>query len=190
MIRTEVKQATRGTTAALLIDAAAKEFQEHGYEGTDTNRIARRAGFAPQTFYRWFRDKNEIFVAVYNEWVHELFERLRELSSRGATDSEFIDAVIAHHRANHIFRRSLRRLTVENKAVRKARAASRLEQVKYIKERYRPLRLSTADVAVFLLQYERLCDALADNEFEDLGVEEDVVKSHLEDLYKRLRKEV
>lgn len=177
------------TTSALLIKAAAKEFQERGYSGTDTNRIARRAGFAPQTFYRWFCDKTEIFVAVYNEWVREQLERLRELNSRSASDRELIDAIIAHHRAYHIFRRSLRQLTVENDTVRKARAASRLEQIESIKVRYRSLRLSTADVAVFLLQHERLCDALADNEFRDLGVEEETVKKYLGELYRRLRKE-
>jgi len=184
-----VTQTDTKTTSALLIKAAAKEFQERGYNGTDTNRIARRAGFAPQTFYRWFCDKTEIFVAVYNEWVREQLERLRELNSRSASDRELIDAIIAHHRAYHIFRRSLRQLTVENDTVRKARAASRLEQIESIKVRYKSLRLGTADVAVFLLQYERLCDALADNEFRDLGVEEKTVKKHLGELYRRLRKE-
>jgi AcrR family transcriptional regulator len=175
-------------TASLLVQAAAEEFQEHGYNGTDTNRIARRAGFAPQTFYRWFSDKTAIFVAVYEHWVREEFDRLAALHGRGAPDSEFIDVVIAHHRAYHIFRRSLRQLTVENEIVRKARAASRLQQIERIKERYKPLRLGTADAAVFLLQYERLCDALADGEFSDLGVDESAVRSHLAELYKRLRK--
>jgi AcrR family transcriptional regulator len=177
------------TTSALLIEAAAQEFQERGYSGTDTNRIARRAGFAPQTFYRWFGDKTEIFVAVYNEWVREQLERLRELNSRNASDSELIDAIIAHHRAHHIFRRSLRQLTVENDTVRKARAASRLQQIESIKVRYKSLHLSTADVAIFLLQHERLCDALVDNEFTDLGVEEETVKKHLGELYSRMRQQ-
>ena len=177
------------TTSARLIEAATQEFQERGYSGTDTNRIARRAGFAPQTFYRWFGDKTEIFVAVYNEWVREQLERLHELNSRNASDSELIDAIIAQHSAHHIFRRSLRQLTVENDAVRKARAASRLQQIESIKVRYKSLHLSTADVAIFLLQHERLCDALADNEFRDLGVEEETVKKHLGELYSRMREQ-
>ena len=53
------------TTPERLIAAAAAEFREAGFAGTDSNRIARRAGFAPQTFYRWFKDKTEIFIAVY-----------------------------------------------------------------------------------------------------------------------------
>ena len=55
-------------TGKLLLKAAAAEFNQRGYDGTDTNRIARRAGFAPQTFYRWYKDKEEIFIEVYREW--------------------------------------------------------------------------------------------------------------------------
>ena len=175
-------------TASLLIDAAAKEFQENGYDGTDSNRIARRAGFAPQTFYRWFGDKMDIFIAVYQNWVREEFDRLDQLGARGASESEFIDVSIAHHRAYNIFRRSLRRLTVENEALRKARTASRLQQIERVKTQNKSLRLSTADVTIFLFLYERLCDALADEEFLDLGIDEAIVRNHLATLYKRLRK--
>src|ERR1700761_8551817 len=62
-------------TSARLIEAAAREFAECGFEGTDTNKIARRAGFAPQTLYRWFDDKTAIFLAVYSKWVREQLER-------------------------------------------------------------------------------------------------------------------
>src|ERR1700679_2017991 len=52
----------RGETSSRLVDAGAKEFAECGFQGTDTNKIARRAGFAPQTLYRWFDDKTAIFL--------------------------------------------------------------------------------------------------------------------------------
>ena len=52
------------STGEKLIAAAAAEFDDHGFLGTDTNKIARRAGFAPQTFYRWHKDKTAIFLAV------------------------------------------------------------------------------------------------------------------------------
>jgi AcrR family transcriptional regulator len=176
------------STPDLLVAAAAKEFQEHGYGGTDTNKIARRAGFAPQTFYRWFQDKTEIFVAVYRAWAGDQSRRLDLLWSRNASDGELIDAVIANHRAYHIFRRSLRQLTVEDDAVRKARAASRLEQIESIKARYKPVRRSNAEIAIFIFEHERLCDALADGEVSDLGVDESAVRAHLQELYRRLRR--
>lgn len=177
----------KGDTVHLLVSAAAEEFEEHGFDGTDSNKIARRAGFAPQTFYRWFSDKTEIFVAVYNAWVSQEYERIDSLREQSAPDSKLIDAVIAHHRAYHIFRRSLRRLTVEDDRVRKARAASRIEQIERLKARHGTAKRSTADVAIFLLQCERLCDAIADGEFKDLGVAEDFVRDYLARLYKELR---
>jgi AcrR family transcriptional regulator len=176
-------------TPTLLVEAAAREFQECGFDGTDTNRIARRAGFAPQTFYRWFGDKMDIFIAVYQSWVGEEFDRIEQLGARGASDSEFIDVSIAHHRAYNVFRRSLRQLTVQNPALRKARSDSRLQQIQRVKAQNKTLDLTTAEVAIFLFEYERLCDALADEEFLDLGVDESAVRSHLAKLYKRLRKQ-
>src|SRR5271155_2608583 len=70
MRRTVRKRPLRdaAATRAALLDAAEVEFNAHGFEGTDTNRIARAAGFAPQTFYRHFEDKTAIFVAVYERW--------------------------------------------------------------------------------------------------------------------------
>jgi AcrR family transcriptional regulator len=54
----------RGDGRSVLIAAARLEFEEFGFEGTNSNAIARRAGYAPQTFYRHFEDKREIFLAV------------------------------------------------------------------------------------------------------------------------------
>jgi AcrR family transcriptional regulator len=175
-------------TMERLIAAAAKEFEEHGFLGTDSNRIARRAGFAPQTFYRWFNDKTEIFLAVYQNWVRQEFKSIDKLRSEGAPDSKLVEAVVAHHKAFRVFRRSLRLLTVQDDRVRAARAASRLEQIDRLKLRYRPRRVGTAEAAVFLLEYERLCDAIADGEFSDLGIDESAVVKHLVGLYKYLKK--
>ena len=55
-------------TLAALLGAAEAEFNATGFHGTDSNRIARRAGYAPQTFYRHFTDKTDAFVAVYERW--------------------------------------------------------------------------------------------------------------------------
>ena len=56
-------------TRRALIEAAAKIFNSAGYHGTDSNRIAREAGYAPGTFYVHFADKLAIFLEVYETWV-------------------------------------------------------------------------------------------------------------------------
>src|SRR5262245_40343863 len=109
------------TTAEKLLQAAASEFNEQGFGGTDTNRIARRAGFAPQTFYRWFEDKVEIFVKTYERWQREELGILRKLLAENASDKRLARACVAHHKAYLVFRRSLRQVSLEDDVVRAVR---------------------------------------------------------------------
>jgi AcrR family transcriptional regulator len=185
--RTPVRAAS-AETRAKLVAAAAKEFNQHGYHGTDSNKIARRAGFAPQTFYRWFRDKTEIFVAVYRLWEEQEREMLAKLIASRASGAELIEAAVAHHRAYRIFRRSLRTLTYDEPDVRAARAQSRLRQIESIKGWNKPTRATTTEIATILLQMERLADALAEGEFTDLGLDEKAAKATLGELQSSLRR--
>src|SRR5215469_9239676 len=157
-----------GDTREKLIDAATREFKAHGYAGTDTNRIAARAGFAPQTFYRHFKDKLAIFLAVYRLWEDEEAKVVATLVEKRAGAHALADAIVAHHRAYLLFRRSLRALSVEAKAVREARAQSRLRQIR------NSIALTGSGtieaLAPILFQIERLADAIAEGEFDDLGI--------------------
>jgi AcrR family transcriptional regulator len=159
-------------TRTLLISAAMSEFNSHGFEGTDTNRIARHAGFAPQTFYRWFSHKAEIFIAAYKSW-EDLERRMLEDLLRGqASAARLVEAIVAHHSEYKIFRRSLRQVSLDNSEVRQARAASRKRQVEAIqhwRKKHRPP-MSEASIATALLQMERLADALAEHELEDMAL--------------------
>jgi AcrR family transcriptional regulator len=161
---------SREATSERLLKAAAREFNEHGFGGTDTNKIARRAGFAPQTFYRWFQDKEEIFIQSYELWTREEFGALNTLLVKNASDARLARAVVAHHKAYLVFRRSLRQLSVENKIVRAARARSRLNQIAYVKSLSPNVARDDASLAAMLLQTERLADALAEGEFRDMGL--------------------
>ncbi len=168
--------------------AAAKEFNQRGFDGTDTNRIARRAGFAPQTFYRWFRDKTEVFLAVYRAWEDEERAMLSKLLARKAPASELVDSAIQHHRAYKVFRRSLRTLSVANSTVRKARAESRKRQIEQIRTLVAPAKPTSVEIATILLQMERLADAVAEGEFVDLGLEDKSAREALVDLQTRLQR--
>src|SRR6185436_6508802 len=182
--RPRAKAAGKPTDARLLA-AAAKEFNQRGFDGTDTNRIARRAGFAPQTFYRWFRDKTAVFLAVYRVWEQEERAMLSKLTDRDASASAFVDAVLKHHKAHRVFRRSFRTLALESSAVRKARTESRKGQIEQIKSSGAPT--TNAEIAPILLQIERLAEAAGEGEFADLGVEDKSVRAALTELQTRLR---
>lgn len=95
-----VVRAASAETRAKLIGAAVKEFNQRGYFGTDTNKIARRAGFAPQTFYRWFRDKTEIFLAVYRLWEEQerdMLSKLRLRASKSIAAGRLATAMCREH---------------------------------------------------------------------------------------------
>jgi AcrR family transcriptional regulator len=159
-----------GDTKEKLTDAATREFKAHGYAGTDTNRIAARAGFAPQTFYRHFKDKLEIFLTIYRRWEDEEAAVVASLVEKRAGARALAEAIVAHHRAYLLFRRSLRQLSIENPQVRKARAQSRLRQM----ENTIALtgRGTVETLAPILFQAERLADAIAEGEFDDVGLDE------------------
>lgn len=186
--KADPSQAPAANTGQKLLEAAKKEFNERGFFGTDTNKIAHRAGFAPQTFYRWFADKLEAFLFVYRAWQEEEEKVIGGLIAKGAPAAVLADAIIAHHRDTRFFRRSLRQLAVEDPAVRKARAESRLRQLENIKSWIGDEACPKSKIAPLLLQIERMCDAVAEDEFSDLGVDEQAARAAIVDLLIRIRR--
>lgn len=175
-----------GATREALLAAARAEFDERGFEGTDTNRIARRAGFAPQTFYRNFADKTAVFIETYHRWLEDEWKDLGKAHGRGAEAAARI--LLAHHARHREFRRSLRRLTSSDAAVRAARADSRRLQLARLddedKARGRAPR-GSARIAL-LLCIERIADAAADGELDDLGLGPKEQEALLAEVIRRL----
>jgi AcrR family transcriptional regulator len=156
-------------TKTRLLDAAEREFNARGFEGTDTNRIARFAGFAPQTFYRHFEDKTAIFLAVYERWWQAEVASL-ENSPRRFDPVAAARVVIAFHTKWRGFRRSLRHLAIVDPRVRRARTAARRSQMdRWVAQSGRADH-DDAELAAALLTAERLCDAVAEGELADIGV--------------------
>jgi AcrR family transcriptional regulator len=165
-------------TRAALLDAAEAEFNAHGFEGTDTNRIARAAGFAPQTFYRHFDDKRAAFLAVYERWWKHESSALEEAGGGGPPGSEAAARVtLAFHTKWRGFRRALRHLAIVDPKVRAARTAARRAQIARIREFSNQTSRSDEDLAAALLKAERICDAAAEGELADLGLSRAAVKA-------------
>ncbi len=172
----------RGEARSALVQAARKEFDTVGYDGTNTNAIARRAGYAPQTFYRHFRDKLEIFIAVYDRWTDEEIGVIASAS----TPQEIAAAILAQHRKSKIFRRSLRDLSVRHPEMAKSRASSRHRQIEAICQRLPNFaRRPRVDQVARLLTFERLCDGLVEGDFKRLGVADSDVSRLLADEVRR-----
>lgn len=172
----------KGNTAERLLEAAIEEFNEHGFHSTDSNKIARRAGYSPQTFYRWYADKIAVFVAVYEAWETQERHELETLFESGASASIMSNAIVRQHRHFQGFRRSLRQLGVENDQVRSARILSRKRQAEAIRKAFSLPASRQAEILIRLLQIERLADGLVEGEFRDLGITDKTVKARIAEL--------
>src|SRR5215470_9695699 len=75
-------------TRRRLLTAAANLFNREGFYGTDSNRIARAAGYSTGVFYKHFKDKREIFLAAYEQWSLAEWEEVTKIVSSGPPDRE------------------------------------------------------------------------------------------------------
>jgi AcrR family transcriptional regulator len=174
-------------TRAALLNAAEAEFNAHGFEGTDTNRIARAAGFAPQTFYRHFKDKRAAFLAVYERWWKDESAALEKAGGGGAPGGEAAGRVaLAFHTKWRGFRRALRHLAIVDPKVRAARTAARRAQIARIRELANQASRSDQELAGALLKAERICDAAAEGELADLGLSPAAAKALVAQALKEL----
>lgn len=64
-----------------IIETAADLFGEFGYNGVRMEDIATRAGVAKGTLYLYFKDKDDLFLALILQRMSHLFERIRDKAS-------------------------------------------------------------------------------------------------------------
>ncbi len=168
-------------TRERLIAAAAIVFNRDGYDGTDSNRLARAAGYAPATFYKHFPDKRAIFLATYERWVDAEWARVEREIGRAQSPRDrvarIVDATLRHHARWRGLRASLRALVTRDATVRAFYRAQRRRQLETLAQlgprpaRGRPARArARARHAVLLYALERVSDGIADGELRDLGV--------------------
>jgi AcrR family transcriptional regulator len=160
-----------------LVAAAAKVLNKAGYHGTDSNRLARAAGYAPATFYKHFADKRAILLAAYDAWVTaewaEIGRLLETARSPDALGRRIVAMVLAHHRRWRGLRASLRALVATDPVARRFYRAQRRRQLALIAglRRAGGVRARPAESdALLLFTLERVCDAIADGEAADLGL--------------------
>ncbi len=178
---------TRDQSLDALLATARAEFLGYGFDGTDVNRIARRSGMAPSSFYRWFKDKTDVFVAVYRRWEDEEQQAMRRLMARDGSLAALVEACIEHYRGHTLFRRSLRHVGHEDARVRQALALSRLERLASLKLWMGEPLASDADLAVDLLLFEGLAIVLAEADLGEMGLDDEAARRQLGVILARWR---
>jgi AcrR family transcriptional regulator len=183
--QTAVDRPRRGhpeKTRELLITAAASQFNHFGYHGTDSNAIAKEAGYATGTFYKHFRDKREIFLAAYERWLvaewKEVTGELSHMRNAGETAKRLVELSIGFHTEWRGLRASLMELVFSDAEARKFFRKQRRRQLDLITElRSRfslPAQTSEED-AILLFMTERVFDAIGQGEIQSLGLNKDIV---------------
>jgi AcrR family transcriptional regulator len=164
-------------TRERLVAAAASLFNRAGYHGTDSNRIAREAGYSTGVFYKHFKDKREKFLAAYEIWVASEWKGVAaELAAGGTRDAlarRLVALSIRFHTRWRGLRASLLELVFSDAEVRRFYRAQRRRQLDTMAE----LRVGIGakahpreDDAVHLFTTERTCDAIAQGELRALGL--------------------
>jgi AcrR family transcriptional regulator len=75
-----------------LLEAALIEFARHGYEGTSTEDIARRAGISQPYLFRLFGTKKELFKGAVSRCMRETLEMFQR-AAEGKRGEEALKAM-------------------------------------------------------------------------------------------------
>jgi AcrR family transcriptional regulator len=86
-----------------LLDAGRAVFADMGYSGTTIDLVLERASTSRATFYRYFRSKNDLYVELTRECLHDMNAVIDELGhiKPSATDTATVERVLQHYRELH-----------------------------------------------------------------------------------------
>jgi AcrR family transcriptional regulator len=85
------------TTRRKLLDAAMRIFAQEGFEAARLEDIAARAGYTRGAFYANFKSKEDIFFALFEEWVGERIESFTEAIRRHTKPADKLAAMRTHY---------------------------------------------------------------------------------------------
>ncbi len=77
-----------------IIETAADLFGEYGYNGVRMEDIAVRAGVAKGTLYLYFKNKDDLFLALILRRMTHLFEQIRDKASGADTPEAKLRIVV------------------------------------------------------------------------------------------------
>jgi AcrR family transcriptional regulator len=135
------QQARSLATRRRLLAAAERTFARDGFEAARLEDIAGRAGYTRGAFYANFRSKEDIFLALLEDWVRERIGAVNALLAKQESPAQRLKALREHY-AQIARDRRLLLLTLEFKlfAVRHRQAHARL------RARQRRIRRSAANL--------------------------------------------
>jgi AcrR family transcriptional regulator len=114
--RPPVQRRSRATVEAILT-AAAQVFEERGYAGGTTNRIAEAAGVSIGTLYQYFASKEALVVALLEQHIEDTQRRMREWVGHMVAENHTLQASLEDYvegmLAVHVRRPRLQHILLE-----------------------------------------------------------------------------
>lgn len=96
-VKTRKAEQSEATRAALL-KAARELFTERGYAATSTEEVVRRARVTRGALYHHFRDKSDLFAAVFEDLSREVLAKIKKGADSGGpigTWEHLVDGCLA-----------------------------------------------------------------------------------------------
>jgi len=78
---TERKERVRQEMKQHILDAAKELFLSEGFENVSIRRIAQKIEYSPTTVYIYFKDKEEILLALHDEGFRKLLRRFENVDT-------------------------------------------------------------------------------------------------------------
>lgn len=101
-----------------ILEAAAQLFAKHRYHEVRMDDIAEQAGVAKGTLYRYFHDKEELYLALAMHGLERLFEESRDkIAGPGTVDAKlhaFITHVVCFYEQYPYFLELIQRIETSN----------------------------------------------------------------------------
>lgn len=125
-----------------LIEAATELFSAHGYDAVGTPEISQRAGVSVGTFYRYFEDKQEIYLevarrmltAAYTATIAGLGPERFVGRARHETIAATVDVLFDHVLERPELSRSITEMSLRDPAVAELRRAFETVSVRRLTE--------------------------------------------------------
>jgi AcrR family transcriptional regulator len=91
------REALKASQRPRILDAITDLVAAHGYPGTTVREIARQASVSLSTFYEYFPDKEQCFLAAYDRVADHLLAAITAETAKAAGPREGIERGIARY---------------------------------------------------------------------------------------------
>jgi AcrR family transcriptional regulator len=115
---------------ARLLDAAAKLFSERGFHATSMRDIAKAVGMLSGSIYYHFESKEEMLLAVYEEGVRGVADRVERAVSDQKEPWARLEAACAAHLSGLIAHRDYARVMIQTSPDEAGSAGRRIRELR------------------------------------------------------------